>query len=165
MPDFPAHATHRAVVDLTLDATRSLQRRRALDEQMGFVEVEQQFQVAIDGAAAAGLTFADVTIDFDYYMVYAPGQRDSELDRPHMTFGVECAAAVMISAAVKSWITDEQTDVYRGAVVTVSALGSGAFGETTSFSGYLHLTFQGFGASDEDESFEDLDVSDPTAGD
>lgn len=123
-------------------SVRTTQHVRARDDRIGNLalkEVELQFQHEIKGNAGGTPTFAKVTINFPYALLYAPGQRDTTLKEPQFTYGARVKPAVAISAAVEEWLRDEQSGAIVGAVVAVGASGSG------EFKGSVHLTFQGYG--------------------
>jgi hypothetical protein len=151
----PQGAGTRAMLELTIGATKSMQRRAARDREMGLAEIEQQFQFEISGNAAITFAFAEVDVPFDYPFYYAPGQRDSDFNRPHFWFGAETSVAVAIVATVVAWELDEDNGAVIGATVAIGvAAGQPAVptqGVGVPFTGWAHLTFQGFSALAEDE--------------
>lgn len=146
-PGIPGGAMQRALTGLTIGVAKQMRAREQRDREMGFAEIEQQFQVKITGTAGGAFGFESATISFDYPFYYAPGQRDSELDRPHMTFGGEASTAVAISAVVTGWDVDAESGAIQGAVVAI-----GVSGAEVDYTGVVHLNFQGFAALGEDES-------------
>lgn len=153
----PQGASTRALLEITIGATKSMQARQARDAQMGLNELELQFQVKISGTATSGLAWGEVMeIPFDFPLHYAPGQRDSELVRPHFWYGVEITTAtpVLATAVVTEWLTDEDNGATIGANVQMGVIGAG------DYAAVMHLTFQGFGALAEGEAFEDVGEDD-----
>lgn len=142
----PLHSGHRAVTDLTLGVVKAVKAsdRRRLTQ--GLAETDQQYQFPITGHAEELPAFTTVSITFDFPFYYAPSQRDSDLERPHVGWGAECDAFVMLSVHVSDWVTDEDTGATIGATV---AIGVSAQGSDVAFSGKIHITFQGFSAPDE----------------
>lgn len=146
MPRRPIHSGLRAVADLTLGVAKSTEARRQRDRELGLAETEQQFQIPVSGTASTLPGFSFLAVFFDFPFHYAPGQRDSDLQEPHMTFGSKCNADVTLNAHVRDWYIDSDTGGYTGAVVVVSALAAVA---GTDFTGSVHVTFQGFSAPDD----------------
>lgn len=144
MPN-PMHALHRAMADITLGVVKSTRSREQRDREMGLSEVMQQFQVAIEGTATGVLTFAQVEVDFDYPMYYAPGQRDSDFDRPQFWVGAEANEPVAVTATVDDWVLDDDNGAVTGASVQIGVMA----GVTTTYKGKVHMTFQGFAALSE----------------
>lgn len=110
-------------------------------------ELEQQHQVAISGTAVAELAWADVDITFDIEFVNATSQRLSNLTLPHFTYGavVDSATPVLVTAVVRSWDIDSR-DVISGCTVSIGVMNPAG---AQAYSGYLHLSFQGYGAPPE----------------
>ena len=117
-------------------------------------ELEQQFQVPVAGAGASVAANATTTLVFDVEFFDAPEQRDSSLTVPHFTFGAYLEGQVMISASVLVWTTDSR-GAFIGAEVTIGVCAPGSAIEVP-YSGYVHLTFQGYGAIS--ENVDTLDV-------
>lgn len=148
------HALQRAIGRMTLGAVQSVERRRQLNEEMAYAEVQEQFQLAVSGSTSTSPIFATTAeILFDYAYFYAPGQRESDLLVPQFWFGSVIDEPVMLTASVVSWTADADNDATIGAVVRVGAVGADA---GVDYAGWLHLTFQGYGALIEDES-EDVE--------
>lgn len=147
------NAVGRAVAALSLGAVRETQRREARRRNMGLEEMDLQFQVAISGDAGTQADWDTFSIDFDFPFYYAPGNRDSDLDRPHFTFGavVEDGSPVVVSACVTGWQLNEETQGVTGATVAVCAVAPGT-SQPVSFGGYVHLNFQGYAGVAEDET-------------
>lgn len=146
----PMHALHRAVADMTLGVAQSTRKREARDREMGFREVQQQYQIEIAGEATGVWGFAETSITFDYPFFYAPAQRDSDLDRPHFWFGAELDFLGAVSAVVTAWDTHPRTGAITGATVAVGVVTQA--GAEVGYQGVVHLTFQGFAALSEDET-------------
>lgn len=154
MPE-PHGSLHRAIAELTIGTVRSTREREARDREMGYAEIEQQYQFAISGTAVPSLawTVDPIEIDFDYPFYYAPGQRDSDLDRPQFYSGVEVTPPVAVSIVVSSWTLDPDNGAVIGCTVNV-----GVVGDVTlpAYAGVVHLTFQGYGGLAEPEAEDDL---------
>jgi hypothetical protein len=147
----PLHALDRAMGELTLGVVKSTRKRDQRDWEMGFKELQQQFQIKINGQASEAWGFAQTTIVFDYPFFYAPAQRDSDLDRPQFWFGAELydfpGAA---SAVVTAWEIDPTHGAVVGATVSIGVASQP--GVDAPYEGVIHLTFQGFAALSEDET-------------
>ena len=144
----PIHQAQRAIADLTVKSIKATKRLDDWYEQMGLAEVDQQFQVDISGVAYDTPAFVTTEIAFDFPFHYAPGQRDSDLERPHFTYGTEVDGPAMLTVSVTAWEIDAATGAYIGATVQISALSATELG----FNGKVHLNFQGVSAADEVET-------------
>lgn len=140
----------RADAAINIRRVFSMQEKERQKLEMGMQELELQYQVAVSGTAAAALAFSTVELEFEWEFHYAPAQRDSDLEFPHMTFGsyLDSPLPVLLTASVKEWKEDKSTDGIIGATLFIGALSPG---EDTDFDGAIHLTFQGFAASREAE--------------
>lgn len=152
------HALNRSIQALTIDTIRALDKRR---EMLGFDamgEFEQQFQLEIDGEAGAIIAWFDVDVRFDIDFYRAEDQRDSPYTVPHFWYGavITTETPALISACVRAWDIDD-SDTVHGARVAIGVCNPGAT-VATPFSGYVHLTFQGYGAPVEGEV--DMDIGD-----
>lgn len=142
----PAGALGRAMSDLTVGTLRAQRARALRDRQMGAAELDLQYQIDITGVGGLAPGFTTIQVDFDYEIYYAPGQRDSTLETPHFTHGAVVVGSVMVTAHVQSWTTDEDNGAFIGALVMIGVIGSG------SYTGTVHLNFQGYGSLREDDS-------------
>lgn len=142
----PEGAVGRLLHDITIGTIQAVRSKDASDAQNEMREIEQQFQVAISGVAGAVPAFEGATLQFDVPFYYAPGQRDSDLEFPHFTYGSHTNPAVGVHATVSEWVHDETNGSVIGAVVQIGAVGLGE-----EFTGFAHLTFQGFGALAEED--------------
>lgn len=131
-------AIERAVI--YEDRLSTGRRERTLDD---LDEIEQQIQVEVSGTAGDTLAWDELDITFDVEFIDATDQRYSNLTVPQFSFGAVCDVAVLFSAVVLGWATDDR-GVIVGATVAVGAVDPG--GPGTEFIGTMHLTFQGFGS-------------------
>lgn len=124
----------------TVTDLRKAQERAYAD---GLIEREEQFQVAVSGAAEEFLDWQEVEVKFGTMFVDASGQRDSELERPHFTYGaeIETPTPVGLMACVLEWKTTARNET----IGCKLAIGVAASDRATKFRGFLHATFQGFG--------------------
>lgn len=141
----PSHAGQRSIQALTLGVAKSRQKARAYEAEAGFAETEQQFQFRISGHGGASAAFATKTITFDFPFYYAPGQRDSDLEKPQFRSGHESPDDIMVTIGVLSWTVDEDTGGVIGCVLNVGVLAAA----DVTFSGVAHAEFQGFSAPDD----------------
>lgn len=156
------HSLERAIHHLQVGGALALDARRASAGYDSLQELEHQFQIPISGTAASGIAWTTVNLTFDVTFVFAPEQRDSPLAVPHFSFGPVVSgepasgtvdpnnpdALVMVTAQVTDW-SRGHSDTIDGARVGVGAWSGG---EDVLFQGYVHLTFQGYGAVSEDTS-------------
>lgn len=137
------HRLEQAMKGLTLGTVTDLRKAEERAYQDGLIEREEQFQVAISGVAEEFLDWETVEIKFSTAFMDASGQRDSELERPHFTYGaeIETATPVGILACVLEWKTTARNET----IGCKLAIGVAASDRSTRFKGFLHANFQGFG--------------------
>lgn len=152
------HALERSIQALTIDSIRALDKRRTMLGYDAMGEFEQQFQLEIDGSAGAIIAWHEIEITFSVDFYRAEDQRDSPYTVPHFTYGavITGGTPALITACVRRWDIDD-SDTVHGATVAVGVCNPGATA-ATPFVGYLHLTFQGYGAPVEGEA--DTDIGD-----
>lgn len=146
-PRLRTNAVHRSLGALAIEINRAIERKRFEIERERLAEIDQQFQVEISGRAG-GMTWKSVNLAFDETFYDAPAQRDGDLEEPLFTYGsvIDKGQPVMISAHVSFWRVDQQGNI-TGATIRI-----GCFDPTNSgksFSGRLHVNFQGFAAPDD----------------
>lgn len=151
-----AHAINRSIRALTIDTVRALDERRHMLGLDALGELEQQFQLPIEGSAGEVLAFFEVPVQFDVEFYNAPEQRMSPYTLPQFTYGtvITSEQPVLVTACVRRWDLDDAETV-KGALVAVGVCSPGTTVEIP-FVGYVHLTFQGYGAPV--ENFADLDT-------
>lgn len=155
------HAVSRAVRKLARDGVVDLQKRSANLDYDTFAETEMQFQIALQGTATTEPVWSTVDVDFDFSFYNAPEMRDSPLTMPHFTYGSVIATdsniGVFLEVQVLDWKIDDERDAFTGATLRIGVYvpGTGAI----EFDGWLHVTFQGWGALDEN-NIEIADASD-----
>lgn len=158
-------AMARAQRQVRISSPVALDKRR---EQLGYdalSEIEQQFQLPISGLATGLMSFTSTTVDFDVEFFDAPEQRDSSLAFPHFTYGTfidiglgqptSPRGAVLVTAVVQDWVTDVR-GAFTGAQLDIGACLPGLVNGSIRYTGYIHLTFQGYGALK--ENIPELDV-------
>jgi hypothetical protein len=150
MSELSSNAIHRSLGKLAVSIQRASDRKKMAAAAEGLAEVDQQFQIELQGLAG-GLVWQTINVAFDDFFVDAPGQRDADLLEPHFTYGavLDIGPPVMVTAHVSDWQTDAQGN-FTGAAVrvgvwdpTVTAVESA---DLPRFGGRLHLNFQGFAA-------------------
>lgn len=164
-PHVSTFALERAVRE-QMSSARSLEQLRTAAGYDALQELTTQIQLPVWGIANSGAAWQTFPVGFDVQFLFAPEQRDSALSVPHFSYGAVVGgdpypdpsvsdpnnpdSLVAVSAIVTEWTSDRSIDAIVGAVigVGVSTLG----GKPVRFDGYVHLTFQGFGAVAEDTS-------------
>lgn len=140
---------------MVVSAPIALDKRRAMLNYDALQEIEQQFHVVIAGTAGSAAGYGTIALDFEVDFFDAPEQRDSSLFVPHFTFGAFIeGASLMVSASVRSWDIDSRGAIV-GAEVAVGVCNPGV-GTPVAYSGYIHLTFQGYGALIENDAALDV---------
>jgi len=137
----PAGHLERALRELTIGAVQAGRAHDQLNRTMGATELDLQYQLEISGKADTVIALTTKSIDFEIDFFYAPGNRDSDLERPHMIFGGEADAPVALSATVVAWHEDPDSGAVTGADVAIGACAP----TLTPFTGKVHITFQGWG--------------------
>lgn len=117
-----------------------------------------EFQVGIAGIANSTVDWQPADVVFPAPMIPAPMQRDSDLEVPQFFYGAHLyvsSAPVVVTAHVSEW-TQDDADYTTGAKLQVGAWTPG-LDEEVEFSGYVHLTFQGYSGpaiEDDDEGVQ-----------
>lgn len=109
-------------------------------------EIEQQFQIAISGTATTTIGWESVDLTFDVEFLDATDQRYSNLTVPHVKQGqaVTSITPVVVTLNVGEWTRDDR-DVIVGCVLDVG-VSAGPGGTPAVYTGYAHLTLQGYGS-------------------
>lgn len=131
----------RALTELTIGAARAGREQERRIRDMSAAELDLQFQYEISGTAENGWGFVSLTVNFDVSFYYAPGQRDNDLEHPHMTFGAEADVPVGVTAVVTSWLEDVDNGAILGCTVAVGVISD----SHRPFTGKVNLNFQGYG--------------------
>jgi hypothetical protein len=146
-------AVSRAVKSIHAEPVVALDKRREMLGYDQLTETEEQYQLPISGTASDVIAWTEREVSFGTAFIDASDMRDSNLVVPHFTFGVMLESEpVAVTAVVREWL--EQNDTVVGARVSVGAYSPGS---TVDFRGYVHLTFQGFGAPVEEGADLDAD--------
>jgi len=149
-------ALSRAVRGLSVDPARALDRRRSMLGFDALQEIEQQFQLPIEGVATPVIVWDIRDIAFEVEFYNATEQRFSPYTVPVFTYGavIETPTPVPVHANVMEW-KKRDDDAVTGVRLAIGVHNPGH--RSVAFSGYLHLVFQGYGALAEGAA--DLDVS------
>lgn len=152
------HALNRSILKLATTAARDLRTKDAREHHSAIADRAEQFQIKVSGTAADFPVWSFTDLIFDQTFSVATGNRMSNLTRPQILTGYELdgvvstlppAAAgtvppvgVILTAGVRQWLLDDAGNI-RGARVQVGAV---APGDNVRFSGFVHISFEGFGA-------------------
>lgn len=152
------HRLQRSIRAMAVDVAAAQKDKAEALDAWRLHEFEQQLQLEVSGRATSEIAQMTLDLDFDVAFTSATGQRNSLLDRPHVTFGFEQTlasvngqptdVAVMLAATVTTW--KRQRHEFVGATVAISALAPA----TVDFHGVLHATFQGYGATTDEPDLE-----------
>jgi hypothetical protein len=153
------HQLERSLSRMTLGVVRRVREVEAASSHLKLTEREEQFQIPIQGTAYQGIVWIKKPITFETRFFGATGQRDSELERPQVSYGYvidptdpsEPTAPLVVSLACE-FRSDDREATYA-AVVHIGV--HSPTPDPVDFEGYVHLTFQGWGAPIEDESTGD----------
>lgn len=140
-------SVHRSLGTLVVGLHKAVAKKATEGDAYAVGETEQQFQIDVAGKLG-DFAFNEVTIALGSIIYIANGQRESENEEPHISFGLvlDDGQPFMWSALVNDWDTDEQGN-FIGVTVTFCAFDPTQSG--ASFSGRLHVTVQGFAAPDD----------------
>lgn len=149
-------ALDRSIRGMTIDTIRNLDQRREMlgYDEMG--ELEQQFQIDVQGTAGSIIGWVDFDLTFGVDFYNAPNRRNSPYTLPHFTYGylLTTPDPVVLTACVRSYKLDDK-DTVQGASISIGAYDPGST-KIKEFTGVVHLVFQGYGAPV--ENFADIDV-------
>lgn len=141
----PSHAAQRQVQALTLGVAKSRERLRRYEAEVGFSEGSQQYQFHVSGFVGPIPAFSTKELTFDYPFYYAPGQRDSDLEKPQIRTGFVSEDNIMLTVGVKTWTINADTGGIIGAILNVGVIA----GTSIACSALAHVEFQGFYAPDD----------------
>jgi hypothetical protein len=134
----------RAVAGLTISVLKGQKKAEEARLAEGLAETEEQLKLEISGRAEEFPIWTDLRIKFGTVFLAAPGQRDSEYDRPHFSYGYEVTEGgpVGLDACVTEWLVNDREET----VGCKLAVGPRATDYGTRFRGLIHARFQGYGA-------------------
>ena len=150
-------ALARSIRQLTIGVVRDVDRRRSGREANALAEREEQFQIAVSGTATDYPLWVTAELSLATAFSIATGARDSTLQRPQVAVGFELTsvmrenddrewepvtAGVLVSAVVRDYHFDAAHALDRAVVL----IGATAPGDELRFTGFVHITFQGYGA-------------------
>lgn len=142
----------RAVAQLQIGHVRSMQRRERQNQEYGLQELDLQYQLPVSGRASPSPGWGAVELNFEWSFHYAPANRDSDLEVPHVTFGayITKGAPVALHACVTDWKVEQANEGITGCTIQVAAFASSPVGR--DFAGFLHANVQGYATSRDDLS-------------
>jgi hypothetical protein len=151
------HRLARSIRRLAIGVVRDVETRRGGRAANTVDEREEQFQIALAGTATDYPLWQAVELPLNTAFSIATGNRDSTLQRPQVSFGYELTLVqrqndvlvwepvsdgVILSAAVRDYHFDAAQTIDRATILLCAI----APGDELQFSGFVHATFQGFGA-------------------
>lgn len=139
----PTGNSARAVRGLTLGVLTASARAKEQRQLEGLAETEENVKIDVVGRAEEFPIWTRLHIDFETVFIDASGQRDTEFDRPHFTYGavVHKGGPVGILSCVLQWDVNNRDEV-TGCIIAISAI---ATDHGRRFQGELHARFQGYG--------------------
>lgn len=148
----------RTMKGLTIGRVQGQNARRAQDELEGLLEREDQFKIEVAGQAGEFPEWSEVHLVFNVEFIDPSGQRETDFERPFMTYGsyIERGGPVGILATVVRWDVGKKNQT-TGCMLAISAVSTD---QARKFRGEVHVRFQGFGAPTEaygDPSLYDVD--------
>lgn len=163
----PGGSLSRSAESLTLGLVRKLAQLEAEYDEIGLRQANQNFQIDVKGEASSGFGWTWMDLDFIFPFSYAPLRNESDIVFPHFTYGTyfpledeetgepldgDDNTPAGVFAVVSHYYRDADSDKFTGARVY---FGIGAASTEIAVAASVHLTFQGFVTSDEEE--DDLD--------
>lgn len=144
----------QALKGLTVGTIRDMSDAADRAAKDGLIEREEQFQIEVSGRAEEFFSWSIAEIKFGTLFTNATGQRDSELEQPHFTYGasVITATPVGLLASVMEWIETDRKEIVGCKI----AIGVASTDKATKFRAFLHATFQGYGQPNNNFMPEDL---------
>lgn len=144
-------ALHRSLHLFAQDPVVLERRRdRLAADQPG--EIEHQFHIPVSGTIAAVTAWTFVDLEFDVRFYYAPEQRDSPLMFPHVLTGAYFPGVEFPPewhASVTSWDENAQNCISGCRLAIGLRSATAASSELIDVQGYIHASFQGYGAPTE----------------
>jgi hypothetical protein len=143
----PGRQLARSLTALTIGTVKAQEARERELGPLRLQELTQEVQVPLTGKATETPGSETVNVKWPYPFVYAPAQRDSPLENPHFSFGVESlspSAPAIVIPQVTRWLRSEEGFAV-GAAVLLTAWLPGA-SAPTDYRSLVHLTFTGYGA-------------------
>lgn len=136
--------TEKVARDLTITVLKGAKKAEEAKLAEGLAETDEQLKLEIQGRAEEFPIWTILRIKFGTIFLAAPGQRDSDYDRPHFTFGYEVTEGgpIGIDACVTQWLVNDREETYGCKL----AVGPRATDYATRFRGVVHANFQGYGA-------------------
>lgn len=155
-------AIARSIRSMTIGSIERARRTARAYEQEGLNELDQMFQIPVEGNAVEAVSWTDLELKFDAPLLDAPENRRTPYSDPTFTCGVVTSGRVVIVPNVALWQkTDEGT--VTGVLMRIGVYAPGnrpvlgaptEIEEAIPFKGEVHLNFQGYGAM-EDETGDD----------
>lgn len=160
MSSHSGHSLARSIRRLAIDTVRDADARQRQVAGGAMLERDEQVQVKVSGRATDLPAWVTVDVAFDTVFTIATGNRQSNLQRPQVSFGYEITRTqrapniealsvyegIFITAYVRDWVFDEGTHAITGAQLAVGAY---APGDDLQFESFIHMTFQGLGSPNE----------------
>lgn len=160
------HALARTMTRIARDGVVDLEKQRAAKGFDELGELEQQFQLPLDARVGTDAVVVDFAVEFDVYFFEAQEQRDSPLTVPQFHSGAVLrvtddndadGGGVAYSIVVTDWVEDDRA-AYIGAKLRLTLWRPPGAPAAINVEGYLHLSFQGYGAPSEDDDSPDIDT-------
>lgn len=144
MPAPQVGQIENTVRGLTVGMIRALDSAKAQRALEGLAERVEQFQIEVFGQAEEFASWSFAKVKFETVFVDGRGQRDSELLRPHFTYGayIPVGGPVDLSACVTEWEVNDRQET----IGCTLAIGTAASDVARKFRGELHAEFSGYGA-------------------
>lgn len=147
-----AGSLERSLAALTIGTVKAREERGAMLAPVSGGNMLQFRQVPVAGKVGKTPVAAEVAVEWDYPIVQANAQTDSDSERPHFTTGIELLSSgpVMIVPQLIAWL-DSDDGWTVGATLRVTAWVPSAK-KKHDFNAILHLTFAGYAVPGEDDT-------------
>lgn len=146
-----ATALRRTIGQLTVGVTQAIEETRQRLDNYRLAEVEVQLQIPIGGDIGGSIQWAQTTVAFSEVFPPPDASRDSPYDEPQFSCGYRHGTGVfpVVMGMVEAYVEDD--GIITGARLRIGAFTPNVEDEGKQFKGTLHVTFQGYGAPDDDE--------------
>lgn len=146
-PTLPDWHMQRAIEQMVTGARRDLLKRRSARAYDTNSERDEQIQMSVSGSVGGIAAYALVPLQFSHFFVQETWRRDSQLIKPHFTYGFELTTSypVHVTCMVNKWAQDAN-GTFTGCTVMWGAWAPDQPDHIIPFAGFLHLNFQGFGS-------------------
>lgn len=150
-----AGALRRTIGALTVGVTQAIEESRQRLDSYRLAEIEVQLQLPVSGELGNTILWAQTTVSFAEAFPPPDASRDSPHEEPQFSCGYrhDRGPFPVVMGMVEEYVENE--GIITGAKLRVGAFTPNVADAGQQFKGTLHVTFQGYGAPDDDDNAQD----------